>query len=112
MNWNARLNDNKVVLSWATDMQKNTSHFVIERSTNGKDYDEAALLFAEGNSNKYTEYSYTDKLPAGSNGVLFYRLRMVDIDGQYKYSIVRVVKLGKTTDALSIATYPNPVRMN
>jgi hypothetical protein len=110
LDWNARLNDNKVLLSWATDMQKNTSHFVIERSTNGKDYDEAMLLFAEGNSDKYTEYSYTDKLPAGSAGVLYYRLRMVDIDGQFKYSTVRVVRLGKTNEALSIATYPNPVQ--
>jgi hypothetical protein len=30
LDWNARLNDNKVLLSWATDMQKNTSHFVID----------------------------------------------------------------------------------
>jgi hypothetical protein len=110
LDWNARLNDNKVLLSWATQMQKNTSHFVIERSTNGKDYDEAVLLFAEGNSDKYTEYSYNDKIPAGSSGVLYYRLRMVDIDGQFKYSTVRVVRLGKTKDALSIATYPNPVQ--
>jgi len=110
LNWNAKLIDNKVLLSWATDMQKNNSHFVIERSTNGNVYDEAVLLFADGNSNKYTEYSYTDKMPAGSTGILYYRLRMVDIDGQFKYSDVRLVRLGKAKNALSIATYPNPVQ--
>ena len=34
---------------------------------------------------------------------------MVDIDGKYKYSAIRILKVNTVGAALSISTYPNPV---
>src|SRR5207248_11450917 len=49
-NFSATLRDKMVVLYWATTEERNVSHFVIEKSMNGVNFDEAALLFSDGNS--------------------------------------------------------------
>ena len=35
---------------------------------------------------------------------------MVDIDGKFKYSSTRVIRLDEQTNQSSIATYPNPAK--
>nr|GFC45626.1 hypothetical protein [Tanacetum cinerariifolium] len=54
-------------------------------------------------------YSYTDT-EAGKTGVRYYRLRQVDLDGQYAYSPVRAVSFAGATDAAiaSLSSYPSP----
>ena len=73
----------KVVISWITAPDKNTSHFIMQRSTDGKTFDDAALLFiAEGNEQASMEYRYADHiLPAENASVIYYRLKMVDNKG-------------------------------
>lgn len=34
---------------------------------------------------------------------------MVDIDGKYKYSAIRILKIDASGSALTVSTYPNPV---
>src|SRR5256885_6645873 len=48
--WNVVLNNNDVVLNWTTTVEKNSSHFMIERSFNGISFTEIAKLSAAGNS--------------------------------------------------------------
>ena len=109
INWNAVFANNNVVLKWATSTEKNASHFIIERSFDGIEYTDAAMLFAVGNSNLVNNYSFTDKLPAGNGGTIYYRLKMADMDGNYKLSDVRIVRTGKSAEAVKVAAYPNPV---
>jgi hypothetical protein len=100
-----------VALSWATAKEVNTSNFVIERSFDGVTYKDAAMIFTEGkgSSNKETNYNYTDKVNTASQALIYYRLRMVDIDGRYTHSSVVVVKVGKDAEAPVVSVYPNPV---
>ncbi len=111
IDWNATYANNTVSLKWTTTVEQNSSHFIIERSTDGSDYTDAAMIVAAGNSETLINYSYNDKVPAGSNGVLYYRLRSVDMDGASKVSDVRVVRIGSVAVAntVKIMTYPNPV---
>ena len=111
INWNATYNNNIVSLKWATTQEINASHFIIERSTDGFDYTDAAMIFATGNSEILLNYSFNDKIPAGNSGVLYYRLRSVDMDGKSTVSDTRIIRLGTATaNAVKIATYPNPVQ--
>ena len=112
VDWSATLTDNNVKLSWATTTQLNTSHFVIERSADGSEFKDIAMIFAEGNSNIRVPYSFTDKLPSFTAGILYYRLRCVDVDGRYTYSAVKVVKVGKQSEALKLSVFPNPATNN
>ena len=109
INWSAVYTNNNIALKWTTTSEKNASHFIIERSFDGVDYSDAAMLFAVGNSSISNNYAYNDKVPAGSSGVIYYRLKMADMDGRYKTADVRIVRIGKQADGLKIQAYPNPV---
>lgn len=111
INWNATYNNNTVSLKWATTQEINASHFIIERSTDGVEYTDAAMIVAAGNSDILVNYSYNDKIPGGNSGVLYYRLRSVDMDGKNTVSDIRIIRLGAANNsAVKITTYPNPVQ--
>ena len=108
--FNAIIDNSNVELSWITEQEINASHFEVERSLNGKDYKQIAMVFAAGSSNDKVNYKYSDDIAAISNGVINYRLKMVDIDGKYTYSNVRVIRISrKNEQSLALLTYPNPV---
>jgi hypothetical protein len=108
INWNATYNNGSVALGWTTTMEKNVSHFTIERSTDGIEYTDAGMIITEGNSDIKKNYSFTDKLPASASGNIYYRLKAVDLDGRTKTSDIRVVRIGKQGDAVKMLVYPNP----
>ena len=107
--FNATLSGKKVNLNWVTGMEKELSHFVIERSVNGVDYVEAGKVSAKGSSNVKIDYNYQDMLNSSAKGMLYYRLKMVDIDNKYQYSPVRVIRVAELNDEVKILAYPNPV---
>lgn len=105
----ATLENKKPVMSWVSSTESNFSHYVVERSTSGSDYSDAAIVFANGNSSSDSKYSYTDNaVPASARGAVYYRLRLVDMDGKFKYSETRLVRLSDLAKAASIQVYPNP----
>lgn len=97
-------------LDWTTSKEVNSDYFGIERSKDGTTWDEIGRVKAAGDSNVDLAYDYIDdQLPLSrTNGQLFYyRLRMTDLDGAYKYSDIRGVNFDK--QALGpITIYPNP----
>lgn len=106
----AQLNTNSVDLKWATSTEVNFSHFVIERSYNGTNFEEVATIFGFGNSTDLINYQYSDKAYATGKTVIYYRLRQVDIDAKSEYSATRMIRIGNNDNpSLSILTYPNPV---
>lgn len=108
-NFQANLKDKSASLVWTTTNQINFSHFVIEKSTDGKNFQEAAVLFAEENTTASTDYKYKDNLQNSSSKVVFYRLKMVDANEKYAYSETRMVRLATEVNNVQISTFPNPV---
>ena len=94
------------VLQWSTLTESNFSHFVVEKSTNGFDFSDAAVLFTEDNKGTPKNYIYTDAVADAP--VIYYRLRMVDLDGKFNYSSVRLVKT-RVEDNEVVVAFPNPV---
>ncbi len=109
--FSAMLNNSKVDLKWITAMEKNVSHFIVEKSTDGKNYSDAGVVFAYGNTDAKMTYTFADNnINTAQPGVIYYRLRSVDIDTKTQLSEVRVIRIGKRNEQLlSIITYPNPV---
>lgn len=102
-------NHKKVNLTWSTASEVNFSHFVVEKSYDGVNFTEGGLVFASGNSNDNLNYSFADNLSGVNVVVVFYRLRMVDIDGKAKYSEVRVIRLAtQNANAAVVTVFPNP----
>lgn len=98
-------------LDWTTSSEINSDFFGIERSSDGLSWDEIAKVDAAGNSTTERQYAYLDSnlpLNRDQNQVFYYRLRLVDIDGQYKYSDVRGVNFRSVVTDLNVTLYPNP----
>jgi hypothetical protein len=110
--FNARLNDTKVALTWSTSMEKNVSHFVIQRSLNGSDYSDIGMLFTNGDSDSQRDYTFNDDLKNMSKQVVYYRLKMVDLDARFEFSPVRAIRIGAKSEAPTVLAYPNPVTDN
>ena len=81
--------DNAVKISWSTEQEINSSYFVVERSADGRNWNNIATVNAAGNSSIRMDYSIYDNAPM--KGINYYRLKLVDKDGKYDYSVTRTV---------------------
>lgn len=96
----------KVYLSWITWSESSTEKFAIERSSDGKTFEELGDVLAAGNSNERQEYTYIDPSPA--TGKNYYRLRIVDLDGEFEFSPTVIVDMQE--DFTPNLIYPNPAK--
>ncbi len=78
-----------VSLAWETGSESNNSHFLVERSSNGKDFSTIGSIKGKGNSNTTTSYNFTDASPLPLK--IYYRLTQVDLDGKKQRSQVVAV---------------------
>jgi len=85
------------LLSWKTASEFNTSHFELERSANGYDFDFLAKIEAVGNSNQILDYSYLDESPSPQRD--YYRLKIIDFDGTFEYSNTIVIQRLSTNES-------------
>jgi hypothetical protein len=99
LSFNGKFNGSAVALQWQTANEVNVDHMVIERSADGQRYNAIGTVPAGKK-----EYAYTDQQPL--TGIGYYRLKIVDKDGAFKYS--KVIQLDKKAFTLSV--YPNPVK--
>ena len=106
--FSAVLNNNKADLKWTTASEINVSHFVIEKSYDGKNFSDAGLVFAYGNTAEKVNYSFSDNVTNGQQAVIYYRLRSVDNDSKSQLSEIRIIRIGKKDELLKMVTYPNP----
>ena len=90
-------------IKWSTATEINTSRFEIEKSLSGNQFAYLKTVAAAGNSSVVLNYNEQDNQVAA--GTTFYRLKMIDIDGSYKYSNIASVKKQAANEVL---LYPNP----
>ncbi|WP_375560079.1 T9SS type A sorting domain-containing protein [Bernardetia sp. OM2101] len=106
--FNIESKESDVVLRWETSSEYNNSHFFIERSSKGDDFQIIGSVAGQGTTNKAQNYEWTD--PAPLDGGTYYRLRQVDSDGNYSISMVRYKKHYYSQEEVELYVYPNPVQ--
>ena len=89
-----------IQLSWSTDYETGNSHFDVERSFNGVQWQKIAEVTAAGNSNNTNNYNYHDKNV--SNPIVYYRLRQVDINSRATYSSIKMIRLNESISPVKI----------
>ncbi|HTE13122.1 MAG TPA: T9SS type A sorting domain-containing protein [Chitinophagaceae bacterium] len=99
----AAISDNNVTLNWTSLQEINTQSFVIEKSTNGSNWQQIGSLPAAGFSGVATKYQFVDGAAATIN---YYRLKTVDLDGKFNYSNTLVIRSKNT--AVNVSVFPNP----
>jgi hypothetical protein len=94
-------------LEWETASERNNDYFTLERSQNGRDFEDIAMVDAAGNSHQVKKYAHTDSSPY--SGINYYRLKQTDFDQSYTYS--RIITVSKEFER-EFKLYPNPTRDN
>lgn len=100
VSFSAKAVENGIELNWKTATEVNNYGFQIERQVSNKqsavgsennpqspsanpEWTKVGFVPGSGNSNSVKEYSFFDNNPAG--GLLQYRIKQIDNDGNYKY---------------------------
>lgn len=104
ISFKARLENNQVVLTWATSKEEDFSHFEVEQAAEDLQFKTIGRVDGAGYTTDDTQkYSFTHASPV--NGVNYYRLKAVDIDGSYEYFRVESVVVASPK---SVYVYANP----
>ncbi len=93
------------IVRWTTTEEANSSHFEIQRSGDAKSWSTIGKKQAQENSKGMVTYRFDDM--QATLGTNYYRLKMIDLDGTYAFSVIR--KLAGETDVALVTVYPNPV---
>ncbi|MBC7485891.1 MAG: T9SS type A sorting domain-containing protein [Cytophagaceae bacterium] len=106
VSFTAFYNGNQVDLNWVTATEINNRYFNIERSLDGKNFEAIGKVDGAGNHQGYLNYDFVD--PSSLAGVVYYRLKQVDIDGTSAYSAIRVVSI---LSSEQVIVYPTPANV-
>ncbi len=97
--------ENNIINYWNTATEINVSHYVIQRSSNGKDFISIGELAAQG----LNSYNFTDKLPNNfKQTTIYYRLKIVDKDGSIAYGEIKSITINNKLQTINI--FPNPTK--
>lgn len=92
-------------LTWATATEENNAGFEVQRSEDGRTFENLAFVEGHGTTLEAQDYRFDDKT-VRQNVLYYYRLKQVDYDGQAEYSDLVTLKV--EGQAQAGAFYPNP----
>ena len=92
-------------LTWTTASEENNDCFIIEKSSDGKEYSSLKIIKGKGFTSSNTKYSTSDNNP--EKGITYYRLKQKDFDG--KVSLLKTISIQTSLSNTAIDIYPNPV---
>ncbi|MBX2981018.1 MAG: T9SS type A sorting domain-containing protein [Flavobacteriales bacterium] len=93
-----------VDVTWASQTESGSSHFIVERSADGTHFEPIGLVPAAGWSQTRINYDFVDEQPI--IGLNYYRLQRVDLDGTTAHSEVATAAFIRSTSDLVL--FPNP----
>jgi hypothetical protein len=100
ININATKYGSSILVSWTTGKEKNNAYFVVERSIDGFNFESIGRVTGNGNTNTNSNYSYIDYQPY--NGVAYYRIIQVDVDGHTSFSSEVSINFDKDNGLMNV----------
>ncbi|HEY8402775.1 MAG TPA: sugar-binding protein [Cytophagaceae bacterium] len=95
----AEIINQTVLLNWATVSEVDNDKFIIERSVDLDNWQQVGEVGGAGKVNSVTLYNYQDYSPY--NGLSYYRIKQIDLNGKYTYS-----------KAIAVESYPYSVHVS
>jgi hypothetical protein len=92
------------LIEWNTLSEVNNDYFVVEHSSDGRNFTSVSKIFSNGDNGSNYSYIHMNRV----QGINYYRLRSVDKNKRAEYSSVRKVAFGKND--LVLTTFPNPAK--
>ncbi|MCB0518057.1 MAG: T9SS type A sorting domain-containing protein [Lewinellaceae bacterium] len=100
--------DNSVLLHWLTASELNNAGFHLQRSPDGKNWQDLTFVPGHGTTQAEQSYTYTDERPL--SGLNYYRLQQEDFDGASEFS--KVISVEMRGAGSGIRLFPNPATGN
>jgi len=99
--FNAEAKESGTQLNWKSTSESEFSHYELERSEDAKNFTKIAKITGKGGPNTSATYKYDDVRFKGK--VVYYRLKMMDLNGEFTYSnTISVNPDNDSDDAYSI----------
>jgi hypothetical protein len=98
LSFNAKALRAKAQLEWITASEINSDYFIVQRSLDGRTFEDIGKIKAAGNSTSLKNYTYSDRSIKSS--FVYYRLCEVDFDGEK--SLSEIVKVNFEFSSLEI----------
>ncbi|MCF2491753.1 putative type IX secretion system sortase PorU2 [Dyadobacter chenhuakuii] len=113
ISFNAHAEQDQVKVTWKTASESNNSHFLVERSYNGKNFESIGMVEGKGTTEVQSDYVFQDLKPL--SGTSYYRLKQVDGDVTINGKLVkgkvtqsRLVSVSREVSKFLVIS-PNPV---
>ncbi len=107
--FSATKKDNDAILSWGVENETaSVTNYEVERSIDGINFDKINTIAKNSGTNNI--YNITDANLSGikNNGIIYYRIKQMDLNGEFVYSDIKNVRL--TEKGTLISLFPNPVQ--
>lgn len=108
LSFTGSIDKKSVQLNWQTSLEVNSSYFELQKSEDGISFETFATATAKGHSSSISAYHTTDDLFFYTKKLVYYRIKMVDTDGKYKYSSIINLKLDAAAGTGSVKAWPVP----
>ncbi|WP_299701774.1 T9SS type A sorting domain-containing protein [uncultured Pontibacter sp.] len=102
----AYVRNNQAHLEWLTASEQDNDRFEIERSLDAKRFEKIGTVKGKGTTSLESKYQFVDRTPV--QGTVYYRLKQVDLDGEFAYSNIIAVSADGLANNLVTQVYPNP----
>lgn len=104
----AAAQESVIVINWKVAQEVSSTKYIVEKSLDGIHFETLAETAAAYTTNGANSYTLADYQP--SDGLNFYRIKGVELNGKVLYS--QVVKCQYAAVGWLVKVYPNPVRGN
>ena len=94
----------RAIISWETISEVNSSHFVIEHSSDGNAFSTLSTIQTVGSAHTY-KIILEERLSPQN----YFRLKMIDLDGSFEYSDIYTLTSDCSGSFEDFLVFPNPV---
>ena len=95
-------------MNWCIASGINVNYFLLQRSVDGKNFYDEAMVFPQAKNGSNKSFSYDDDINNMTSELVYYRLNAIDIKGHSKYSEVVVIRIEKDMQLAKMLVYPTP----
>ncbi len=107
--FSATKKDNEALLSWVVENETaSVINYEVERSIDGINFDKINTIAKNGGTSNIYNITDANLSAIKNNGIIYYRIKQMDVNGEFVYSDIKNVRL--TEKGTLISLFPNPVQ--
>ena len=99
-----------IIVEWEVENELKIKNYEVEISYDGIVFTKAFSFYAQANNGTSQTYKWADKYVA--DGMRYYRIKSIDINGKYSYSLIVNVTVNKGVNEKNIVVFGNILKDN